>query len=73
MSPATVPVTDYLAGQPNNDRRRAYLKLASDMLVEDLKYLVESWDPKSHNSYAAAFRLLNQREAVGGRFLLSAS
>ena len=63
--PGDRPVTDYLAGQPNNDRRRAYLKLTSDMLVEDLKYLVESWDPKSHNSYAAAFRLLNQREAVG--------
>jgi putative iron-regulated protein len=59
------PVTDYLPNQPNNDRRRAYLKLATDMLVEDLHYLVESWDPKSRNSYAAAFRLLNQREALG--------
>jgi putative iron-regulated protein len=59
------PVTDYLPGQPNNDRRRTYLKLASDMLTEDMKYLVESWDPKSQNSYAAAFRVLNQREAVG--------
>jgi putative iron-regulated protein len=63
--PGDRPVTDYLPGQPNNDRRRAYLKLASDMLIEDLKYLVESWDPKSQNSYAAAFRLLNQREAIG--------
>ncbi len=63
--PGDRPVTDYLAGQPNNDRRRTYLKLASDVLVEDLKYLVESWDPKTPNSYAAAFRLLNQREAVG--------
>jgi putative iron-regulated protein len=59
------PVTDYLPNQPNNDRRRAYLKLTTDMLVEDLHYLVESWDPKSRNSYAAAFRLLNQREALG--------
>jgi putative iron-regulated protein len=57
--------TDYLPNQPNNDRRRTYLKLATDMLVDDLHYLVESWDPKSHNSYAAAFRLLNQREALG--------
>jgi putative iron-regulated protein len=59
------PVTDYLPNQPNNDRRRTYLKLTTDMLVEDLHYLVESWDPKSRNSYAAAFRLLNQREALG--------
>ncbi len=58
------PPTDYLPGQPNNDRRRTYLKLVSDLLVEDLQYLVDSWEPKSRN-YAAAFRVLNQREAVG--------
>ena len=63
--PGDRPVTDYLPNQPNNDRRRAYLKLAADMLVDDMRYLVESWDPKSRNSYAAAFRLLNQREALG--------
>jgi len=57
--------TDYLPGQPNNDRRRTYLKLATDMLNEDLRYLVESWDPKSRTNYAAAFKLLNQREALG--------
>ncbi len=58
------PPTDYLAGQPNNDRRRLYLKLTTDLLVDDLRYLVESWDPKTQD-YASAFRLLNQREAVG--------
>ncbi|MDB5397059.1 MAG: putative iron-regulated protein [Rhodospirillales bacterium] len=63
--PGDRPVTDYLPNQPNNDRRRTYLKLTADMLVDDLHYLVESWDPKSRNSYAAAFRLLNQREALG--------
>jgi putative iron-regulated protein len=63
--PGDRPATDYLPNQPNNDRRRAYLKLSTDMLVEDLHYLVESWDPKSKSSYAAAFRVLNQREAVG--------
>jgi putative iron-regulated protein len=63
--PGDRPVTDFLPNQPNNDRRRAYLKLSADLLVEDMHYLVESWDPKSHTSYAAAFRLLNQREALG--------
>jgi putative iron-regulated protein len=63
--PGDRSVTDYLPNQPNNDRRRTYLSLAADMLVDDLHYLVESWDPKSRNSYAAAFRLLNQREALG--------
>jgi putative iron-regulated protein len=63
--PGDRPPTDYLAGQPNNDRRRAYLKLTADLLIEDLHYLVESWDPKTHNNYAAAFRMLYSREAVG--------
>ena len=63
--PGDRPVTDYLPNQPNNDRRRTYLKLTADMLVDDMHYLVESWDPKSRTSYAAAFRLLNQREALG--------
>jgi putative iron-regulated protein len=58
------PPTDYLAGQPNNDRRRTYLRIVSEMLVEDLRYLAESWEPKSRN-YATDFRLLNQREALG--------
>jgi putative iron-regulated protein len=63
--PGDRPATDYLPGQPNNDRRRTYLKLAADLLVDDLRYLVESWEPKQKNSYAASFRLINQREALG--------
>ena len=63
--PGDRPFTDFLPGQPNNDRRRTYLKLATDMLTEDFQYLVESWDVKTRNNYAAAFRLLNQREALG--------
>ncbi len=63
--PGDRPVTDFLPGQPNNDRRRTYLKLVTDMLTDDLGYLVESWDIKTRDNYAAAFRLLNQREALG--------
>jgi len=63
--PGDRPATDYLPGQPNNDRRRTYLKLTADLLVEDLRYLVESWEPKQKNNYAASLRLINQREALG--------
>lgn len=63
--PGDRPVTDYLPGQPNNDRRRSYLKLVTDMLAEDLGYLVESWDIKTRDSYGAAFKLWNQRDALG--------
>jgi putative iron-regulated protein len=63
--PGDRPVTDYLPGQPNNDRRRTYLKLSVDLLIDDMRYLVESWDARSPSSYSTAFRVLNQREALG--------
>ena len=63
--PGDRPPTDYLAGQPNNDRRRAYLKLTTDLLIEDIRYLVDSWLPKSAGNYAHTFQLINQREALG--------
>ena len=63
--PGDRPASDYMSGQPNNDRRRTYLKLVSDMLVDDLHYLVDSWEPHQKPNYAASFRLVNQREALG--------
>lgn len=59
------PFTDFLAGQVNNDRRRTYLKLATDQLVDDLKSVAAAWDAKSKQSYAARFLVQNQREALG--------
>lgn len=63
--PGDRPATDYLPGQPNNDRRRTYLKLATELLAEDLRYLVGSWEPKQKPNYATAFRVINQRDALG--------
>ena len=63
--PGDRPASDFVAGQPNNDRRRAYLKLVSDMLVDDLHYLVDSWEPSKKPNYGASFKLINQREALG--------
>jgi putative iron-regulated protein len=57
--------TDFLPGQVNNDRRRTYLKLATDQLVDDLRALAAAWDPKNKQSYAGRLLLLNQREALG--------
>jgi len=34
---------------PNADRRRQYLQLASELLVDDLRYLVGAWTPGVHN------------------------
>jgi putative iron-regulated protein len=34
---------------PNADRRRQYLQVASELLVDDLRYLVGAWTPGVHN------------------------
>lgn len=45
---------DYLPGDPIRARRRAYLKEVTALLVDDLKFLKDSWEPKEEN-YAASF------------------
>lgn len=47
-TPGTRPASDY-ADTPANDRRRTYLKVVTDLLVDDLKYLVSEWTPNQDN------------------------
>lgn len=42
------PVSDY-ADTPENARRRDYLKVVTDLLVDDLKFLVDEWTPGQEN------------------------
>ncbi|ENO88650.1 imelysin family protein [Thauera linaloolentis] len=47
--------TDFVDGKaPNADRRRAYLQIVTDLLIEDLDGLVQSWAPGGQN-YRASF------------------
>lgn len=47
--------TDFVDGQaPNAERRRAYLKLVTDLLVKDLASLERAWAPGAKN-YRASF------------------
>lgn len=62
--PGNRPVSDYVAGENNNDRRRAYLEAVTAQLETDLAGLVEAWAPGEDN-YAATFTALAPREAVG--------
>lgn len=42
--------TDFVDGKaPNADRRRDYLKLVTELLVEDLEGLVQAWAPRPGN------------------------
>ncbi len=51
------PASDYLQGAGatggHNDRRRAYLKAATDLLVSDLEEMVGNWKPNVADNYRA--------------------
>ncbi len=48
--------TDFVDGKaPNADRRRQYLKVVTDLLIDDLEYLVKAWRPGSKVNYRARF------------------
>ncbi|MEW5546574.1 imelysin family protein [Pseudomonas soli] len=52
------PASDYLEGKGatggQNDRRRAYLKAATDLLVKDLEEMVGNWAPNVADNYRAS-------------------
>ncbi|MFS0828418.1 imelysin family protein [Pseudomonas phoenicis] len=51
------PASDYLEGEGatggHNDRRRAYLKAVTDLLVSDLEEMVGNWAPGVQGNYRA--------------------
>lgn len=61
------PATDYLAGDGctggHCDRRRAYLKAVTDLLVNDLEYMAGQWKPGVPDNYRAT---LEQESADSG-------
>jgi putative iron-regulated protein len=61
--PGDRPVSDYIAGKGNNDRRRLYLKIVTERLVADLASTAEAWTPDAN--YTAKFMALPDQEAVG--------
>lgn len=73
--------TDFVDGEaPNADRRRAYLKLVTELLVADLESLAEAWargtknyradfvsDPASLTKMISALGILSRAELAGER------
>ena len=54
--PGNRPFTDYLDGSaPNANRRRQYLALLTDLLVEQLTSVRDEWNPQRSENYYAAF------------------
>ncbi|MFC4159292.1 imelysin family protein [Chitinimonas lacunae] len=53
--PGARPASDFVDSKANNaERRRNYLKIVSDLLVDDLTTLVKAWEPNADN-YRARF------------------
>lgn len=47
---------DFVDGKaPNADRRRQYLNVVTDLLIDDLGTLVKAWAPDAKNNYRARF------------------
>jgi len=47
---------DYVDSKaPNADRRRRYLTVVTELLIDDLAYLVKAWAPGAKNNYRARF------------------
>lgn len=65
--PGARPVADFVAGQGNNDRRRDYLTIITQLLVNDLTSLVAAWTPGTNN-YRGALLAMDQRNAIGRAF-----
>ncbi|MEO0767957.1 MAG: imelysin family protein [Cyanobacteria bacterium J06649_4] len=55
---------DFVSGKGNNDRRREYLNLVTNQLIEDLTFLETEWQPDSNN-YRAEFVAQDPQETLG--------
>jgi putative iron-regulated protein len=64
----TRTAADFVAGQGTNDRRRDFLRIITQLLVNDLSVLVPAWAPDVHNNYAAAMVAMDKRNAIGRVF-----
>jgi putative iron-regulated protein len=61
--PGERPVTDYTTAA-HAERRAAYLRLTTDMLIDHLQFLVDAWDPAGSDNYRAEFLALSPDTAI---------
>ena len=54
--PGARPFTDFVDGKkPNADRRRQYLKVVTELLIEDLESVAKAWKPGVKDNFRAHF------------------
>ncbi len=49
QGPGQRSFTDFVANQDSNNRRRAYLQLVTNQLLDDLSFLEQEWMPNANN------------------------
>ena len=52
-------ISDYQPGSQINERRRSYLRIVTGQLVDDLSFLVDSWQPNQAENYVSQFLQLD--------------
>ena len=65
--PGNRPASDYALGtlgSPENERRRDYLRVVTDLLVDDLAALEQQWQPGEADNYRDRFVQQSQDEAL---------
>lgn len=63
--PGARPYTDYVPGSGKNaERRAAYLKAATDLLVKQIAVVQAAWSPADSNSYGNKFSKQSSPEAL---------
>ncbi len=64
--PGQRPNTDFVDGgtASNQSRRRQYLSICADLLVEHLEYVKNAWDPAVANNYRTTFLALSANDAI---------
>ena len=62
------PATDYASGETctngNCERRASYLLAVTELLISDLEFMVDVWNPEDPDSYAADFLNFNPNEQL---------
>ncbi|MCX6183133.1 MAG: hypothetical protein NT150_14555, partial [Bacteroidetes bacterium] len=64
--PGQRPNTDFVDGgtASNQSRRRQYLSICADLLVDHLEYVKNAWDPAVSNNYRTTFLALSANDAI---------
>lgn len=70
--PGARPFTDYVPGetpaQKNAARRKQYLQIVTDLLIEDLEFVAKAWDPNTAGSYGAKVAAADSKESLTKAF-----